>query len=371
MLRFLSFAGVAAVGSAAVVLGACGGGGNDSPRPDAQVDGPPVDAGPMPDADPARPMRLLDTGLCVDAACNQIAAGVRLYAPRWQLWTDGAAKRRWISLPPNAKIDNSDPDHWEFPVGTKLWKEFSLGGVRVETRYIVRLDDALPHYDDWFMVSYVWNSAQTDAVIAPRGMENANGTTHDVPSANDCGTCHSRVMNSDLGINSLVLGFSALALDFPGAPGELDLEDTNALGWFTDALPGTASPRYPLPTGRNADETANAPLALGYLHMNCGHCHNPISPVFVGSPLELRLEVGKLATWPATPTYLKTVDKLATQAVDGSTLIVTSGDALDSVLIKRMISTDSAIHMPELGSVVVDESAQAYLRAWINSLPMQ
>lgn len=349
------------VGAAALLV-ACGSGGDDPARPDARVDAPPVDAGPMPDADPSRPMRLLDTGLCVDPACSQIAAGVRTYVPRWQLWTDGAAKRRWISLPPNAKIDNSDPDHWEFPVGTKLWKEFSLNNVRVETRYMVRLDNAEPHYDDWFMVSYVWNQAQTDAIIAPRGAEDANGTTHDVPSANDCLQCHERV-------GGQVLGFSALALDVAGAANDIDLEDINTLGWLTTALPGTASPRYPLPTGRNAEETANAPLAVGYLHMNCGHCHNPQSPVFVGSPLELRLEVGKLATWTATPTYIKAVNVLAGQAVDGSTLVVKGGDAADSVMIKRMISTNLAIHMPELGSVVVDDSAQTYIRAWINSLP--
>ncbi len=348
--------------SALLACGGGGDGGDETPRPDARVDAPPVDAGPMPDADPNRPMSLLDTGLCVDPACTQIAAGVRTYVPRWQLWADGAAKRRWISLPPNAKIDNSEPDHWEFPVGTRLWKEFSLNGVRVETRYMVRLDNAEPLYKNWFMVSYVWNQAQTEAIIAPRGAENANGTTHDVPSASDCLQCHDRV-------GGKVLGFSALALDFAGAAGDLDLEDTSALGWLTAALPGAASPRYPLPTGRNPDETANAPDALGYLHMNCGHCHNPQSPVFIGSQLELRLEVGKLATWTATPTYLRTVDKAASQSVDGSTLVVKSGDADDSVLIKRMISTDLAIHMPELGSVVVDEAAQVYLRAWINSLP--
>ena len=47
-------------------------------------------------------------------------------------------KRRWISLPPGSAIDASDPDAWAFPVGTRLWKEFSFGGQRVETRYMER-----------------------------------------------------------------------------------------------------------------------------------------------------------------------------------------------------------------------------------------
>ena len=44
---------------------------------------------------------------------------------------DRAAKRRWIQLPEGATIDTSDMDYWQFPVGTKLWKEFVRDGVRV------------------------------------------------------------------------------------------------------------------------------------------------------------------------------------------------------------------------------------------------
>ena len=37
------------------------------------------------------------------------------FAPQYPLWTDGAAKRRWISLPPGTAIDASDPENWVFP----------------------------------------------------------------------------------------------------------------------------------------------------------------------------------------------------------------------------------------------------------------
>ena len=91
-----------------------------------------VDASPTPrdmtiDANPNMPATLLDTGLCVDAACTQISAGIYAYTPRFALWADGATKRRWIYLPPGTQIDTTDMDHWEFPVGTKLWKEFTRG----------------------------------------------------------------------------------------------------------------------------------------------------------------------------------------------------------------------------------------------------
>ena len=48
-----------------------------------------------------------------------------------ELWSDGAKKQRWIQLPPGEKIDVADLDNWQFPKGTKLWKQFtvSIGGV--------------------------------------------------------------------------------------------------------------------------------------------------------------------------------------------------------------------------------------------------
>ncbi len=345
-------------------LSACGDGSSSALRPDAAQPDAAIDAMPETDANPQTPNRLIDTGLCVDVGCSQIAANIQTYVPRWQLWSDDATKQRWIQLPPGAKINNTDPDHWEFPVGTKLWKSFSLGGVRVETRYMVRLDAAEPAFDDWFMISYIWNTEQNDAVAVRAGREDANGTTHDVPSRLDCIQCHER-------IDGRVLGFSALALDYAGPAGSLDLEDVSALGWLTTALPGTTSPRYPLPAGRSPAETAAAPEAAGYLHMNCGHCHNPDSPVYVGTQADFRLEVGKLGSWPQTPLYTSSIGVAAQQAIDGATVLVKPQDPTGSVMITRMLSTVPGIHMPDLGSVVVDQPAQTSLRAWINSLPVQ
>src|SRR6187397_728352 len=45
------------------------------------------------------------------------------FVPQYPLWSDGATKRRWIRLPEGESIDASDPDAWQFPPGTRLWKE--------------------------------------------------------------------------------------------------------------------------------------------------------------------------------------------------------------------------------------------------------
>lgn len=322
--------------------------------PDAMVDAPVSPPSPT-------PTRLFDTGLCANAACTQLAPGVRSFQPRpgWQLWTDGAVKQRWIYLPPGTKIDNSDPNRWRFPVGTKLWKSFSVGGKRLETRYFVKLDTGDNH---WAFIAYAWNDAQTEAVAVPRGIENAGGTNHDIPSRNDCRECHDRISNS-------VLGFSALALDYPASGGDLALEELISSNLLTRAIGGTGTPRYPLPAGRNAEETQYAPQAAGYLHMNCGHCHNPESSVFAGTELELRLTTHELGSWPATTLYRTAVGVTTSSGIDGATVIVKPQDPDLSVVIRRMNHENPAIRMPAFGSEVVDPAGQAVLRSWIDSLP--
>src|SRR4051812_26067642 len=61
----------------------------------------------------ALPLELSQTGLFVPGS-EALAPGVRPYAPAFELWSDGATKRRWIWLPSGAAIDSSDVDDWKF-----------------------------------------------------------------------------------------------------------------------------------------------------------------------------------------------------------------------------------------------------------------
>src|SRR5512138_3923951 len=94
------------------------------------------------------PEHLRDTGLYARGSTEEIAAGVLPFSPQYPLWSDGAEKRRWIRLPPGTCIDARAPDRWVFPVGTRLWKEFSLGR-RLETRMLERTRDG------WRFATYV------------------------------------------------------------------------------------------------------------------------------------------------------------------------------------------------------------------------
>ncbi len=344
-----------------VVLCACGDG--RSSQPDAPViDGPMADApaDAAIDGDPYNPATLMDTGLCVDPACTQIADGIQAYKPRWELWSDGATKRRWIYLPPGAQIDTTDMDYWKFPVGTKLWKEFTRDNIRVETRLIWRIADNGTNAD-WFFMPYVWNQAQDMAVAEEFGVPDANGTQHDVPSQYDCKQCHDNLEPTR------VLGFGALQLDYDNpTAGELDLQALIDASVLTD--PPTApttpgDPYFPLPPGGTGNENP----ALAYMHANCGHCHNPNSKQQTITPIELRLQVGKLGSLSQTPAYT-TVVNMTGMTVDNLTTLVIPGDPDNSILFHRFTSTNTAVHMPKIGTEIIDPNGKTLLQTWIANI---
>ena len=140
-------------------------------------------------AAPALPERLSDTGLYLPGTLT-VDPRNRAFSPQYPLWTDGAHKSRWIQLPAGGRITARDADTWEFPVGTRLWKEFAFDGRKVETRMLWRATA-----DAWSYAAYAWNEAQTDATLVPAEgladvVEVAPGKRHSVPSRDDCRACH-------------------------------------------------------------------------------------------------------------------------------------------------------------------------------------
>jgi hypothetical protein len=340
---------------AVALLVGCG----DDPKaqPDAAVE---IDAAVGVACDSVTPesaQTAFDTCLCTSATCTQIADGIRAYTPRWELYSDGATKRRWIYLQPGTQIDTTNADEWKFPVGTKLWKEFSRDGTRVETRLIMRIADADPQ-TDWFYGTYVWNAAQDASVLETFGVPDANGTPHDVPSRNDCKACHE-------GVPQRVLGFGALQLDYDNpAAGEVDLVALGAAdpSWLSQKPAGSV-PHYPLPGNTTVEQPA-----LGYMFANCAHCHNPASEVYADkTQVAMHLSTTALGSLAVLPAYTTTIGQ-AGSTVDGVSTIVVAGQPDGSTLIKRFETTNTAQRMPALGSEVMDESAATLLRAWITDL---
>jgi hypothetical protein len=316
-------------------------------------------------ADDSLPRSLLDTGLYAPGTKTP-RADVMPFTPQYPLWSDGAAKRRWIWLPPGTAIDASRPDAWEFPRGTKLWKEFAHGEA-LETRYLERGDDG-----EWHFASYLWNADGTDAQLAPRaGIRElpapaAPGATYSIPAENDCRACHE-------GAPVPVLGFSALQLSGdrdPLAPhseggATTDLRTFIARGLLVN-LPEKLVQAPPRIAATSAAERA----ALGYLHGNCGNCHNAEGPLAV-LDLNLAQRVAPPAGErnPALATLVGVRSDFRPAGAPPDAARISPGHSNESVLALRMRSRDPLQQMPPLGTRAVDEDAMTLITRWIDGLP--
>jgi len=296
------------------------------------------------------PDLLSEAGL-YEADMETLAPGVRPFRPQFQLWTDDAAKRRWIWLPEGEQIDTTDMEYWQYPIGTRLYKEFVRDGVRVETRVIEKRPNG-----GWWMLAYQWREDQTDADAVPEGVNDASGTPHDIPSEEQCQTCHLRMPDKALGFSAIQLAHTTE----PDDPTEWTLTRLAAEGRLT-----TTPPTIQLP----GDETDRQ--VLGYLHGNCGHCHHPRSSVNSRVDLRLWLRTDALDSVEGTPTYETTVGvglDLPEDGPPGPTVRIVPGDPAASALFVRMDSRGPEYQMPPLGTEDVDPTARALLETWIQSL---
>ena len=64
------------------------------------------------DLDVRAPERLADTGLYEDGRPGRIDPRNRPFSPQYPLWSDGAAKSRWVYVPEGSTIDVTDPGAW-------------------------------------------------------------------------------------------------------------------------------------------------------------------------------------------------------------------------------------------------------------------
>jgi hypothetical protein len=332
---------------AALLVLACGGGGH-APGAAATPDPPP----PEPYARPAYE-RLSDTGIYADLPGQRVARGFAPFEPAFALWSDGAVKSRYIGLPPGTTIDTSDLDHWIFPIGTRLVKEFRVDGTLVETRLIERYGEGR---EDYFMGAFVWLPSGDDAVLAVDAENDVLGSAHDVPSQKQCWSCH----NGDAG---RVLGFSAL---------QLGTANTSASGLTVARLAATgklSEPPDSLPPAPPGDETTAA--ALGYLHSNCGHCHNLHGTAWPDTQMVLRLDVGEVVA-EETGIYTSLVgQKVQYFRDDAADYRVVPGHPEESAVIVRMTSRGNDKQMPPLGTEVVDDAGVARVSDWITALPAE
>ena len=185
------------------------------------------------------------------------------YEPQYPLYSDGAGKRRWIYLPPGTKIDTTNLDHWIFPKGTIVFKEFSMDGVMIETRMIEKIAVG-DGGSAWRFSLFANRKDVSDAdlmdtpdlhlqsqILEPyKATEFA--TRYNIGSANTCTSCHGRT-------SDMIRGFNYLQLSTQSKTKNLDFIINK--GWLTrnpirfDEIPGNLTHQQ----------------AIGYIQSNALH----------------------------------------------------------------------------------------------------
>ena len=321
----------------------------------------PAQAGPA-----SPPARLSGTGLYSDPVSHRVDARNLHYSPQYPLWSDGAVKSRWIFLPAGRAIDASDPDLWDFPVGTKVWKEFAFGR-RVETRYMEKVST-----EKWSVATYVWNDDETDALRAPdEGIRNhaeiAPGKRHDIPGVADCASCHE-------GRKIQVLGFSALQLSRDRDPGAPHAEAvTPDMVDLTTLVERELIASYPRGWATHPPRiAASSPMersALGYLHANCGSCHDrSTSLASIGMLLRQPTSAAD-SQGPVRTTAIHRKGKFQLPGdPSGGAYRIEPGNPARSTVVFRMATRNPVRQMPPLGTKVVDQEGLDLIRKWISGM---
>ncbi len=298
------------------------------------------------------PQTLSATG-CVDPNdATKPAAGLIPYDVNVPLWSDGADKQRWMALPDSGQIHiNADGD-WDFPIGTVLMKQFSLGGKPIETRLFMHHPDG-----NWAGYSYEWNDAGTDADLLPAGKAKPVGAqTWTYPSRSDCLECHTAIAGRSLGLETAQLNRDLVYVSTLRISNQLATLDH--IGMFDAPLPAPPAMlgAYPAPDAIAApiDQRARA-----YLQANCSFCHRPQGTG--QGPADLRF---------ATPFNMTNTCNQTPQEGDlgitGAKLIV-PGMPDQSLISVRMRALD-AKRMPPIATKIVDATGTQLINDFISSL---
>lgn len=314
---------------------------------------------------PEPPQLLSQTTAFSDVENLIPAAGVIPYDVIQPLWSDGADKQRWISIPNDGTPNTSDEQigwskegHWSFPIGTVLIKHFEFPGQRLETRFFVRGENSA-----WYGFSYKWNEQGTDAVLLPgepvHETITADGETFTwhYPGRNECASCHTQAAGTVLGVKSRHLN-SSINYSETGRLAN-QIVTLNQLGFFSPAV--DESILGDMLTAKSiADNSATLERrARSYIDINCSQCHQPAAPTQAN--FDARMEV---PLW-----YQNLVNVVPNNNFGNSNArIITPADLSLSLLHHRVGSLQEAVAMPPIAKNRLDNSALSLLADWINSL---
>jgi len=297
---------------------------------------------------------------------NHPNAGVTPYALNTPLFSDYAEKARFLYLPAGTHAAWKPQGVLDLPVGAVLVKSFAYPAdlrrpaekVRVlETRLLIH------RRAGWVALAYVWNEAQTIAVLKRAGTRidvaftdtqgHARQVDYHVPNQNQCKECHS------ISGRLAPIGVKARNLngDFAYAEGvENQLAHLTRTGLLTGA---PAADKWPRTAVWNDPAEPLEARARAYLDGNCAHCHNPKGEAS-NTGLFLNLEEVRPVKYG--------IGKRPVAAGKGSGDLVTDlvpGKPDASIIAYRIASVEPGVMMPELGRSITHEEGLALVREYI------
>lgn len=365
------------------------------------------------------------TGFYSNMAAKTVTAEAVHFDVNSPLWSDNAAKNRWIILKPGSAKVQFDPakDYYEYPDGAvfvKLFQHDTIAGssasrIYWETRVLVnkKKTDTISTtplevvtHDDWHPFTYKWKRDGSEATLVKGGLDTSLSITVKgvktfrkwrFPSTGDCNFCHRQFTTIDYVQGRAVLGFFAAQLNRPTATDASlnqirNLFQKNILGW-TKAVP-TESEIAAMPKwARLEDNNASLDVrARAYIASNCSGCHgergNATAAAGHISPLDYDFHtLVNGALKPGMELRYKLVGTYGLEPVvtsGGDTLnpvLVYPGRPELSVLLHRMKSRNRSLptedtafaphasQMPPVGVFEVDTTAIQVVTQWIMSLP--
>ena len=347
-----------------------------------------------------RPAKLSDWQVVyADGRNLALNEGVVPYDLNTPLFSDYAHKLRTIWMPRGTSAKYDADGNFEFPVGTIISKTFYYprpAGAARDSQAVARTYDQSGEFSDkaqgerglklakvhlvetrilvrreggWQALPYVWNSAQTEAVLARTGdakpleLVSDDGMkeafTYVVPNENQCAGCHV----ADLRTKQIApIGTKARHLnrEYAYATGnENQLVHWTKLGYLTGFADAASAPK-------NADwRDAAQPLdarARAYLDINCGHCHNAQGPA--------NTTALDLTSFAAADRYLGVCKPpvAAGRGTGDHFFDIVPGNPQDSILPYRLRSHEPGVMMPEQGRTTTHVEGVALIEQWIGAL---
>jgi len=355
-------------------------------------------------ADEGGPMRITDGPVQIDTGARPPDLLSDLRALQWNaatetieyndrvvpydlntpLFSDYSLKARAIYVPEGQAMTYDADGVFQLPVGTAIFKTFYFPAdfrepdanlTLIETRVLIHTEDG------WEAWPYIWNEAQTDAVLDLGGESRAisfvdadgaeQTASYLIPQRNQCSSCHERNLGGDEPVITPI-GPAARHLnrdyDYGDGP-------TNQLAYLAeqgmlDGMPDLGAVPTAYDFGRVVEGGAEAipdadveRAARSYLDINCAHCHDPqgtqgvTSQLFLNHDNEDAFRLG-VCKRPGS----------AGAGTGGLTYDVVPGDPDESILVFRVETTEVGAMMPLLGRSLQHANGAALVRRWVANM---